>query len=342
MSKKEIEKKEEENIQKDVVKEIKEKILTEVDKEIKNIIIENTKQYKEELKEELIEDVDNEIVDFFEKEEKRLIRGKNAAIFKRNVIILALLGIAIYFAYCLFDVRYFDFMKSECERQGNCTSQSTNNPSESDDQTKPTEIVKDKDWYIKNYGYLLDQTKLNLNADNVSAYYLYSMDRKVSEMKSQVLLNLAYSALTPKQIKTNSVTITVDGDDLKAAFEKLFGTGVQYKPTSFTYNCLSFEYNQDKNRFTADNTKCSTTNNKIVEEISDMYEEGNVLYIITSATIYNGSENSFYSFDNLYEPIITGVTETDITTNARRLNKYQYQFKKSEDNYYLDSIIKLK
>lgn len=342
MPKKEIDKKEEENIKKDVVNSIKEKVLTEVNKEIKISIVENTKKYKEDLKEELLEDVNNEVADLLKKEEKRMLKGKNAAIFKRDVIILAFFGLILYFGYCLYDVKYFDFMKSECERNGNCYSYENNNGNNSDNNEQEPAIVKDKDWYIEHYGYLLDQIKISLNADNVSAYYLYSTDRKVSEIKSSMLLNIAYSGLSSKQIKTNSVSITVEGEDLKNTFEKLFGSLVNYKPSSFTYNCLNFKYSEDKDRYTADNNKCPASNNKIVEEIDDMYEEGDVIYIITNAAIYNESESSFYTFDNLYEPEVTGVTESDFSSNARKMNRYQYQFKRSEENYYLDSIIKLK
>lgn len=343
MTKNEISKKEEESIKKDIVKEIKEKVLTEVEKEVKNSILENTKKYKEDLKIELIEDVNSEVADLMKKEERRILKGKNVSIFKRDVIIFVFFGLILYFGYCLYDAKYFNFMKSECERNGNCyVTENNNNNNEGESQEQEPLIIKDKNWYIENYGYLLDNMKVSLSADSVSAYYLYSTDRYINDIKSSILLNLAYKNLSSKQIKTNSVNITIEGADLKAAFEKLFGETVNYKPTSFTYNCLKFKYNQDKDKYTADNTKCPTANNKILEEIEDMYEEGNVLYILTTATIYNQSESSFYTFDNLYEPEITDVTEEDLITNIRRLNRYQYQFKKVEDTYYLDSIIKLK
>lgn len=342
MPKSEISKKDEEILKKEIVKELKEKVLSEVEKEIKTSIVENTEKYKEGLKEEIREDVNNEVEDLVKKEEKRLLKGKNAAIFKRDVVILVFFGLILYFGYCLYDVKYFDFMKSECERNGNCYVGENNNNNVGENKNQVQEVVKDKDWYIKNYGDLLDKTKLTLSADSVSAYYLYSTDRRVNEMKSSILLNLAYNTLSSKSIKTNSVSITVEGNDLKEAFEKLFGSTVNYKPTSFNYNCLSFKYSQDKDRYTADNEKCSTANNKILEEIDDMYEEGDVLYIITNATIYNESESSFYTFDNLYEPAFMDVTENDLSVHARNLNRYQYQFKKVEDTYYLDSIIKLK
>ncbi len=332
----------EENMKRDILENIKEDILEEVQKEVKTTIINSTKEYKEELKEDLLEDINNAFMDKMDMEEKRILRSKNSSIFKRNVIILVLIGVILYFGYCLFDARYFDFMKSECERNGTCGVANTKEGETPDTPSNETEVVKDKKWYIENYGYLLDNVKLSLNADQVSAYYLYSTDRDISEMKSSVLLNLAYHQVNSKNIKTNSVSITVEGSVLKEAFEKVFGSTTYYNPTNFTYNCLNFKYNQEKDRFSADNKKCSTTTNKILEEIDDMYEDGNVLYMITNATIYNESESAFYTFDNLYEPTVTNVNENDLSINAKKLNRYQYQFKKVDDTYYLNSIVKLK
>lgn len=329
-----------ENLPKDITKEIKEKILSEVEKEVKTSILEGTKKYKEDIKIELIEDVNNQVADLLKKEEKRMLKSKNIAIFKRNIVIIGLFSLLVYFGYCLYDIKYFDFMKSDCERAGNCYVGENGNTNDNNEQ-EPT-IVKDKKWYIDNFGYLLDKVKLTLNQDNVSAYYMYSSDRRVNEMKTSMLLNLAYNQVSSKNIKTNSVNITVEGSELQNAFENLFGSLTQYKPQGFTYNCLQFKYEQDKDRYTAENKKCEKSNNKIIEEIEDMYEEGNVLYIITNATIYNENENSFYTFDNLYEPVVTNVKEEDLKGNARKLNNYQYQFKKVDDKYYLDAIVKLR
>lgn len=339
MKEQELSKKEKENSKKVITKEITDKIILDIKNDIHNY----TEEVKEDLKEDILDDVNNEISNLVKREEKRMLNNKKIAIFKRDIIIIILFAIGLYFGYCLYDAKYFNFMKSECEKEGNC-NQVENNQDSGDTSSENNEplIIKDKKWYIDNFGYLLNKAKLTMNADNVSAYYLYSTDRKMSDVKSSVLLNMAYKNLNSKSIKSNSVSITVEGNDLKNAFQDLFGTFANYKPGNFTYNCLHFKYNQEKDRYSAENTKCAIANNKIIEEIDDMYEEGNVLYIITNATIYNESESSYYSFDNLYEPLFTDVTDADLSTYARRLNRYQYQFKKEEESYYLDSIIKLK
>ena len=188
---------------------------------------------------------------------------------------------------------------------------------------------------------MLENAKVSLNADQASAYYLYSKDYKVSEIKPSYLLNMAYKKLNEKEIKTNSVNVTVEEEALKNAFLELFGTLDTYKPTAFSFNCLNFKYEKDHNRYVALQQTCNS-NKEILENITDMYEERNQLYILTTATIYDKNESSYYKFDNLFDPILNDVSEKDLTTNNKKLNQYQYIFKKVEDTYYFDSITKLK
>ena len=144
-------KKENQEIKKDVVKEIKEKVLHELDKEIHTTIKDSTLKYKEDLKEEISIEIQNEVAEMVKQEEKRILRGKGFSIFKRDVVIFALFAIVLYFGYCLYDAKYFDFMKSECERNGTCII--SGEYTEGNGETKPQEVVKDKDWYIAKYGY---------------------------------------------------------------------------------------------------------------------------------------------------------------------------------------------
>ncbi len=333
-------KKEENEIKKEVVQSIKEKVLSELNKEIETTLISKTSKFKDDLKEEMSNDIQVEVANLMKQEEKRIIKGKNMAIFKRDLFILIFFGITLYFGYCLYDVKYFDFMKAECEKNGTCNGD--NNVINYPENKEPTPIVKDKNWYIENYGYLMEEIKVTMNPDQVSAYYLYSSDHQLSDIKTSYLLNMAYNHLDKKAIKTNSMNITVEGEVLRKAYEEIFGSMNLYQNVNFTYDCLNFVYNQEKDRFVAENEKCSVSKNAIVEEIDAMNEEGDVLYINTIASIYNEREKSFYTFDDLYEAAVSNVTREDLSKYAKKLNRYQYQFKKVDNVYYLDSITKLK
>lgn len=332
-------KKVENDLKKEVLKEAKEKVLNELNKEIKASITSQVEKYKEEFREEISKDILEEVENVMKREEKRIIRNRTLSLFKKNVAIFILLIIVCYFGYCLYDVKYFDFMKSECERNGNCAVISNE---DSNNIEQEENVIKDKDWYIENYGYLLNEANVLLSADQANAYYLYSGDHKVNEIKTSYLLNLAYKKMDNKNVKTNSVSVTINAEDLRNAFQDLFGTLDNYKDTNFTYGCLNFVYNSEKDRYVAENNKCTISNKEILENISDMYEEENKLYILTTATIYDKAESSYYTFDNLFDPILANVTDAEFLENAKKLNKYQYIYKKVDDSYYLNSITKLK
>lgn len=336
MASKELSKKEENNIKQDVIKSIKEKVLNDVEKEMNSTIKNGIESYKNDFKEEISNQIQEEISGIMKREEKRISRSKSFTIFKKNVFILLLLALVGYFGYCLYDVRYFDFMKADCEKNGTCTT------TVAEEKPKEEVVVKDKDWYITNYGYLLEDTQLNLSADKVSSYYLYSSDHKLKNIKANYLLTLAYKKLDKNSIKVNSSNVIIKAEDMKNAFMTMFGSLDNYKNVAFSYGCLNFTYNESKDRFIAENIKCNESTKEIVEKIMDMYEDGQDLYILTTAAIYDNSEQSFYTFDNLFDPVETSVVKDDIEEYVKKLNRYQYHFKKIDNLYYLEEITKVK
>ncbi len=329
-----------EKIPNSLIAEIKEKVEEELKKDIKTTLKDSTKEFREELETEFKDNVNLSIDNAIRREERRMLKLKNFTLFKRDIIILVLFTLLLYFGYCLYDVRYFNFMKSECEINGTCNQTTETN----NDSQKQDEVVKDKDWYVEKLGYLLGNAQININADNVSSYYLYTSDHSIKDVKNSYLLNLALKQVDEKNIKTNTVNVTVSGKDLKNAYEDLFGESSTYKASNFEYGCLNFVYNADKDKYVAENNKCNNSTKQIVEHITDMYEEGNKLYIITTSAIYNKNEQSFYTFDNLYEPAITNVSdkEKELDENKKKLNSYEYTYNKVDNEYYLDSINKLK
>lgn len=324
-------KKDENKLKEEILSEVKQKVTNEVNKEIKKTIIDNVQEYKEELRNEIHNEITNEVMNAVKREEKRILRSKNFSIFKKNIVILILVGIVCYFAYCLYDAKYFDFMKNDCEQVNSYV----------DNNSEKEEVIKDKEWYIENNGYLLSDIKVNLNTDLVSSYYLYSKNFNVDEIKTSYLLNMSYKKLDSKDIKTTSKNITIKASVLKNTYQELFGNVDNYENNNFTYDCLNFIYDEAKDNYVAENNKCTESNREILEVITDMYEKDNKLYVETIATIYDKNEGSYYNFDDLYEPVVTNVTEEDLET-LDNLNKYQYIFNKVEDNYYLNSINKLK
>lgn len=302
---------------------------TEVREQIENCKFEIISSLQESVHREL----KNVMHDQIRKTERRRIRG----VIVRDIFILILAVVVGYFGYCLYDAKYFDFFQPSCEKETTCQPD-TNTP---DPEPEPEE-VKDFAWYYKTYSYLFDGLRTNLNADTVSAYYLYSGDYKVADIPSNYLLGMAYNQLSAQNYTTNN--ILVSADDLRLAFNHTFGSTDYFNKSSFSHACHDFTYEKSTDTFVAPILNCTDdSTRKILEEVTDIYEEGNVLYFLTTATVYDRSDNSFYTFDNLFRPVATDVTEADLTTYAGLLNKYQYQFKRTDNNnYYFSAITKLK
>lgn len=275
----------------------------------------------------------------YTKELRRQDHRRRVGFILRDIIILILAALLGYAVYCLYDAQYFDFMRPPCERDGTCTTQT-----DSDDETaQAPEIVKDTKWYLDNYGYLYNSLQLNLNADKVSAYYLYSDDHKLSEIQPNYLLGMAYNVLNSNTTYDSANGIVIPSTDLRLAFKSLFGSTEYFAKENFTNGCVDFEYDKASDSFITPAVQCvSNAKREIVEEVHNVYEEGNAMYFITTAAIYDKTENAFYNFDDLFKSVAQNVEKGDLIKYQASLNQYQYRFKKVDDKFYFSDIVKLK
>lgn len=281
----------------------------------------------------LQESVHTELATAYDKQVRRVERRRRAGFIVRDIIILILAAIVGYFGYCLYDAQYFDFLKPFYE-QNDCPTD--------DEPAVSQEVVKDTAWYMNSYGELFNKLKINLNADKVSAYYLYSGDYKVSEIQPNYLLAMAYNRLSATTTYDSAEGIVIPAADLKEAFVRTFGNAEYFAKRDFTYDCVDFSYDKNSDSFVTESVLCANkANRQIVEKVDEVYEEGNAMYFITTAAIYDQSEQSFYTFDNLFKPAIKNVVKDSLEKYATTLNHYQYQFKKVDNNYYFSGIVKL-
>ena len=296
----------------------------------------------------LQENIHTELTEVMEKQIRKVERRRRAGFWLRDIIIL-ILSVAVGFClYFLYDAQYFDFILPRRDSNDSGESSITANS-----QDEP-EVVKDKDWYLAEYKDLFQSLQTGLDANRISAYYLYSGDYKASEIPSEYLLAMAYSKLSlsrsTSNIQNNTADVIVNdtvilATDLRKAFIDLIGTDEGFEKQNFKYDCTEFRYDRTIDSFVA-TTVSSCTNSpaagrSILEEVDNVYEEGNVLYFLTTATVYDRADGSFYGFNNLFKPLVKNVEEGDLSRHSSLLNHYQYQFKKKNDKYYFSSIVKL-
>lgn len=287
----------------------------------------------------LQESIHKEVNEMANRRIRQVERRRRISNLLHDIMILILAAVVGYFAYCLYDAKYFDFMQPLCEQEQNCDP-SGQQPSE----PKEEKVVKDTAWYIQNYGHLFTDLQVDLDASKVDAYYLYSDDYKVSEIQPSYLLGMAYNRLNlSSSYSDNNGNIVIPSGDMRTAFMDLFGSDDYYVRRNFVHGCMKFDYDKSVDSFVAPGQQCAKSQDReIIEEIDQIYEEGSVLYILTTATIYDKAETNFYNFDNLFKPAAQDVEKSDFDRYRSELNKYQYQFKKVNDKYYFSSVVKLK
>ena len=294
---------------------------------------------------ELLESISDTFQTTLSEQLKRANRRRRWNNFFRDVIIIILMLGFGYSVHLLYNLGY---------RIEGANIVNTNEIQEA--EAPAAEPVKDDDWYLANYSYLLDQIKTDLNADSVSAYYLYSDDYKLSDIKPEYLLNMAYRQVARDQATAASTgieaqestvsakdnTVTVSVDTLKAKFSELFGESAKFYASNFSSGCLNFSYQHANETFEAKNQTCALNQHReIIEEIERIYQEGEVIYLISRAGIYDKDERSFYNFNDLFRPVAKDADQTDFNEYKERLNRYQYQFKKSGEKFYFSKITKL-
>lgn len=309
-----------------------------LDNDFQTNIREQIENVKFEIISSIQENLHTELKDYMLKQIRKTERRRRIGVIVRDVVILLLAIVVGYFGYCLYDAQYFDFMRPVCDPDSVCEDRKNDNT-----EAAEPEVVKDTAWYQRNYGTLFDSLQINLNADKVGAYYLYSDDYKVSEIQPNYLLAMAYNRLNSNITYDSDKGIMVPANDLKASFINLFGSADHFTKQSFTYDCAEFTYDRMSDSFITPSMQCnSTSNRQIIEEIDEIYEEGNAMYFLTTATIFDKAVESFYSFDNLFKPIVQNVEKTDFSKHKSVLNRYQYRFKKVDNKYYFSDIVKLK
>lgn len=309
-----------------------------IDEELIESVRDQVTNVAEEIKATLAETMRIEYRTFVARELQRANRRRRWNNFFHDVVIAIFAVAAIYFGYCLYDVHYFDFMKTECEKNGTCSVSEKQDEVEKQESAGP---VKDATWYIANYSYLYQNLQTRLDADNVAAYYLYTDDRRVTEIKPDYLLAMAYNQVQ-QSLDLSVAEIRISSEVMAKAFEDTFGDTVKMEKIGFKQGCLKFSYDKGEESFVATNQTCELNKNReIVEKIERIYEEGEVIYIVTDAGVYDKEERSFYRLDDLFQPVVKNVEQDDFDGNRAVLNRYQYQFKKKNDNYYFSGIVKL-
>lgn len=298
----------------------------------KNAIISDIKkQAQEELLKEISMRVDYETKNSLEKIEKRIYRYKNIQIFKRNIIIILLFLLCLFEAKILFDN---DLILNHKKNNSQIVDVEDKKDEEKDmEEEKEIEVIKNKEWYIEKYSYLLNNIKTNIDNND----YLYKGNYDESNIDLSIKLNMAYQ-LIKNNININEGILSFSDIELKNAYIKIFGISDNYFNNNFNDDCIQFIYNENLNKYMAIDNICVDNETEIVKKIIDIYEENDDIIIEIVAGIHNKVNNYL---TNINGTVLTKNYES-IDSYLDKLNSYKYVFYSIDDDYYLKEIIKIK
>lgn len=280
----------------------------DIDEDTKKDIQNNIRiKIEEDLKEEI------------KKSNEKDIRRKNFHIFRLDVlviILLAIIGFLVYRLYYIGDLdNIFDFSgKHEVKEEKEIV------------KDEPKEEKKNKEWYIKEYSYLLDNIKIN-------NYDLIKKSINVKDISSSDKLAMAYLCLDDNTISKEDMIYQVNNSDLEDKYVSIFGND-KYENASFKANNLKYAYLSSTDTYISLNIDGEKLDNLVLNYIYDIKEEKD--NIIISAYIYDIHDNQIYNINNLDKSL--GKSKEKIENYFDKLSKVDYIFNKNDKKYYLEKI----
>lgn len=311
------------------IKEPKEKNIDikSIEIELNNYLENRKDDIEKELTNKIDEQIELKVTKRMKEEEKKLSRGKTGKIIRRDIIIILLLGVIGYFGYCLYDVDYFNIRTKVVDKTSDNKKDDEIKNNDKEDNNEPVVDTKpDSSYYIKNYGYLLD----NLLIDDEEIYNLFTKTITRDIIPNELVLKIAYKNINKVLITNNNDMITFHKDSLLESAKKIFGEDINIKNEMFIYNNIKFMYYND----TYIGLKEESSSINLINKIINANEENNELTF--EFIIAKTSENKLLDIeDNIIEE---EYDNKDITEYKDKLSTYIIVFEKSEDNYIFKNI----
>ncbi|MCX4302542.1 MAG: hypothetical protein OSJ66_00795 [Clostridia bacterium] len=264
-----------EDITKD--KDVK-KILNEIDNQINNKKEEMLKEFTEKMDEQIEIAVQKKV----EQIEKKIVKAKNGKIFRRDIFIIILFVVALYLAYCLYEIGYFN--KNLENNDNNSISQNDIINADVKEEILPAS------YYIEKYSYLVD----NVQIPNFIQIFQNGITKDT--ITNNLKLQIAYKNLDETDKEDNGTVISIASEKILTSYQNICGDDEIIEFTNFEYENLKFLYFNDTfiaGKENADNTltaPTSTTNYQLV----NAYKQDNIL---TFDVKFEGQETIYkYSF----------------------------------------------
>lgn len=206
------------------------------EKEI-NTYIENKKALIViELEDKIDEKVEAKINRRLKEEEKKLLGGLKRKVFISNILLLAFFALSVYFGYCLLKIDYFGILPRievpvNPSNDKNNSDEETPNKDGTIEEEEPKETIYDTAYYVKQYGYLVD----NIWLEDESIKDLLKSNTTIQNMSSDLKLKIAYKNLNSKDITVENGMFSFTQDALLESAKKILGKNVSLNNEMFEY-----------------------------------------------------------------------------------------------------------
>lgn len=315
--------------------EIKEEIKTveNYEEELVNFLNKQKENITSEISTKVDEQIELQVSKRMKEEERRIVRGKTGKIIRRDLFIIILIAVIGYFGYCLYKVDYFNIRVKPAEPTPNVKDDKPQEDNPIPDNNEPAKpVIKDEhdtEYYLKNYGYLLD----NININDESIFKLYQGKINLENIPNELVLKIAYKNLSKETINTDNNMITFNSEALLNSATKVFGSNIYLKHELFNYNSTKFMYYNDTY------IGLKEPENKIgfISKVSEAKEENNKLtfkVVVAKLT----EENQL--INNLNELVIENYQNENILDYQDKLSTFEVTFTYNieSNNYSFTSI----
>lgn len=290
------------------------KINKELDRKKEDILKE-----VEDKKEEVVKELDSKIESKVEVAvnekiktyEKKIVKTKNYKILRRDIVIIILLGLIIYAGYYMYKNDYLNIIINK----NNVIT--PNNPQE--------ETKYDSAYYIKNYGYLINNIFINDN----ELLDIFKKDLiTTNDISNSLKLKISYFNIKNKQ--NDDGNIIFSKEDILSSYQTIFNDTVINNET-FTYNNTRFIYYN--NMYIGYELPNEELNIKYNIYNSYLKDKDLVFELVVGRVVDN-------NIINIYDDRIMEYNG-NINDYQGLLTKYSIIFTNNNDKYYFNKIEKL-
>lgn len=315
-----LENKEKEKLIQDIYSDIKKEIITKLSADIKESVQRDfDDNYKEKIKDEIGKELKEELEKTIRKDQKRLISRKNFKIFRLSVYILVLIGLSLFLTYRLYRAGELTFFNRyrivEVGEDENPSQENTNE-----------EIVKDREWYIENYSYLLDNVHVT-NLELLKGAY------DAADIDITDKLAMSYKNLSDDDITVDNMIYSFESSRLQEEYVTIFGVDNNFEFVNFTVDGMSYVYSQRQGFYIAISDK-DLEDQDVVNFVTDITEEDNEIIITASVALV--SDGKIYNIYNTNEEL--GDYSEDGESYIDSLSEVRYVFVLNDGEYVLDAI----